>query len=170
MNIRDANKNDAFGIATVHVNAWQVAYAEIMPKEYLESLSIVQKTETWFKSLSEKNLGINLVIEEDNKIIGFSVFGPARDKDLSNNNAGELVALNILPSQWSRGLASEIIKYVLNASKAKKWDAVYLWVLTQNKRARAVYEFHGFEIEGKEKFSKNLTGHELHEIRYVKRL
>lgn len=170
MNIREANKNDAHGIATVHIKAWQAGYAEMMPKEYLEALSIEQKRQIWSKSLSKKNLGINLIIEENKKIIGFCVFGPARDKDLLSVNVGELVALNILPSHWRKGLASETIKYVLNASKVKKWSAVYLWVLSKNKRARAVYETHGFIVEGKEKFDKILTGYELHEIRYVKYL
>ena len=168
MNIREANKNDAYGIANVHVKAWEVGYAEIMTKEYLESLSIEQKTKMWSKSLSEKGLGINLVIEENKKIIGFFVFGPARDKDLSNDNFGELVALNILPSNWGKGLGSMAIKYILKISKGRKWSVVYLWVLENNMRARAFYEAHGFVKEGLEKFDKTLTGHELHEIRYVK--
>jgi L-amino acid N-acyltransferase YncA len=169
MNIREANKKDAHGIAKVHVNAWKVGYAEIMAKEYLDSLSIEQKTEIWLQSLSEVSLGVNLVIEENNKILGFSVFGPARDTDILKNN-GELVALNILPSHWGKGLGSKLIKYVLTASKANKWEAVYLWVLKKNKKARAIYEAHGFVIEGLEKHDKKLTGHELHEIRYVKYL
>jgi len=169
MNIREANRTDAFGIATVHVKAWKIGYAEIMAKEYLESLSIDQKTEVWLKSLSQKGIGTNLVIEKNNKILGFSVFGPARDTDISKNN-GELVALNILPSQWGQGLGSKLIEFVLTVSKGKKWDAVYLWVLEQNIRARAVYEAHGFVEEGSEKFDKSLTGHELHEVRYVKTL
>ena len=169
MNIREANKNDAHGIATVHVKAWKVGYAEIMVKEYLESLSTEEKAKIWKNALSEKSLGLNLVIEENNKILGFCVFGPARDKDILKNN-GELVALNILPSHWSKGLGSKLIKSVLTASKANKWSAVYLWVLKQNKRARVVYEAYGFVEEGSEKFDKTLTGQELHEIRYVKYL
>ncbi len=168
MSIREAKKDDAYGIAKVHVKAWKVGYSEIMPKEYLDSLSIEQKIETWSKSLSEKSLGINLVIVEEKLIIGFCVFGPARDKDLSNNNFGELVALNILPSHWGKGFGTMAIKHILKDSKAKKWSAIYLWVLKQNTRARAIYEAHGFIPDGTEKLDKSLTGHELHELRYVK--
>lgn len=170
MNIREANKNDAYGMANVHVKAWKVGYSEIMDTEYLESLSIENKTEMWSKSLSERNSGVNLVIEKNKKIIGFCVFGPVRDKDLSNKNYGELVALNILPSDWGKGFGSMVIKQILKASKAKKWSRVYLWVLKRNMRARTFYEAHGFVKEGSEKFDKTLTGHELHEIRYVKTL
>ncbi len=141
-----------------------------MPKEYLESLSIEQKTKLWAKSLSDENLGINLVLEKNKKIIGFCVFGPARDKDLLNDNFGELVALNILPNNWGKGLGSVVIEHIIKESKAKKWSAIYLWVLKQNMRARAFYETHGFVKEDIKKFDKSLTGHELHEIRYVKAL
>ena len=113
MNIREANINDAEGIANVHVKSWQAAYRGIMPKDYLLSLSVKEKIETWLKSLSEKSLGINLVIEKNKEIIGFCVFGPARDNDLKYHNVGELVALNILPSYWGNGYGTRIINYVL---------------------------------------------------------
>jgi hypothetical protein len=58
MNIREANINDAKGIANVHVKAWQSAYRDIMGNDYLDSLSVNKKTEIWQKSLSEKSLGI----------------------------------------------------------------------------------------------------------------
>jgi len=170
MNIREANKNDARSIANVQVKSWRFAYREIMPKEYLDSLSVKEKTETWLKSLSEKSPGINLVIENNKKIIGFCVFGPARDEDLQNYNVGELVALNILPSHWGNGYGTRTIKYVSTQAKIKGWQALYLWVLKQNKRAISVYKFNGFIFEGAEKFDKKLTGHELHEIRFVSKL
>jgi N-acetylglutamate synthase-like GNAT family acetyltransferase len=170
MNIREANLNDAEGIASVQVKAWQSAYDGVMPKEYLDTLSIKEKTGEWSRSLAKENPGICLVIEINNKIIGFCVFGPARDNDLKMCNAGELVALNILPNYWSKGYGSEILKFILAESKEKKWEALYLWVLKKNMRARSVYEHYDFLQEGKEKIEKNLTGHKLHEIRYVLKL
>lgn len=167
MNIREANINDAEGIANVHVKSWQAAYRGIMPKDYLLSLSVKEKIETWLKSLSEKSLGINLVIEKNKEIIGFCVFGPARDNDLKYHNVGELVALNILPSYWGNGYGTRMINYVFNKSKLREWQALYLWVLKQNERAIAVYKKNGFILEGSQKSSTKLTGHELHEIRYV---
>lgn len=167
MNIRVADINDAEDIANVHVKVWQSAYNGIMPKKYLAALSVKEKKGAWSKSLLEKNPGTTLVIEEKNKVIGFFVFGPARDNDLKNCNAGELVALNILPNQWGKGHGSKAIHFVLEKSTIKKWDAVYLWVLKQNKRAISIYEAHGFMKQEKERFDTKLTGHELHEIRYT---
>lgn len=168
MIIREANEKDAIEIAKIHVKAWQVGYKELMPKEYLELLSIESKITIWSEALTKKGLGTNLVIEQNGFIVGFSVFGPARDKELENKNCGELVALNILPEYWGNGFGSELTKYVINVSKNKKWDALYLWVIKQNIRARRIYESFGFVEEGAEKSDTKLTGHELHEVRYVK--
>ncbi|RTZ62180.1 MAG: hypothetical protein DSZ32_00825 [Gammaproteobacteria bacterium] len=109
-------------------------------------------------------------MEENGYIVGFSVFGPARDKDLENKNCGELVALNIMPEYWGNGFGTELTKYVIKVSKNKKWDALYLWVIKQNIRARRIYESLGFVEEGAEKCDTILTGHKLHEIRYVNTL
>jgi len=112
----------------------------------------------------------NLVIEYKNIVSGFCVYGSARDKDLSNHNVGELVALNILPSKWGLGLGTELIKNVIESANIKGWKSLYLWVIRENIRAKRLYELMGFEVEGREKIDSELTGSELHEIRYVKKL
>ena len=168
MNIREANGKDAEGIARAYVEARQVGYKGMMPKEYLDSLSVESKVEPWIESLTKNNLGTNLVIEVNDSLVGFSVFGPARDEDLLNKNCGELVALNILPEYWGKGLGSELIQYVIEVSKERKWDALYLWVIKKNTRAKSIYKGFGFVEDGSEKESAKLTGHVLHEIRYVK--
>jgi len=170
MSIREANVKDANEIAKIHVKAWQVGYKEFMPKEYLDSLSVESKKIIWSEALTKKGPGTNLVIEENGFIVGFSVFGPARDKELENKNCGELVALNILPEYWGNGFGSELTKYVIKISKNKKWNALYLWVIKKNIRARRIYESFGFVEEGAEKSDTKLTGHELHEVRYIKTL
>lgn len=168
MTIREANSDDAPEIAKIQIKAWQTGYEGIMPKEYLDSLSLEEKTKQWSDSLAEKGLGINLVIEFNGSIVGFCVFGPIRDEDLSNKNVGELVAINILPSYWNKGLGSEAIEHIIAASIQRKWEALYLWVLKENIKARRVYEALGFVEDGTEKFDSSLTGHEMHEVRYVK--
>jgi len=63
-----------------------------------------------------------------------------------------------------------MVNYVLSQSKLKGWQALYLWVIKQNKKAIAVYETNGFIQEGAEKLNDKLTGYELHEIRYIRTL
>ncbi len=168
MHIRNATKKDAQHIAKIHVEAWCSGYREIVPDEYLASLSVKEKTLQWNKALSKKGPGINLVIIHNDAISGFCVYGPARDDDLSKENAGELVALNISPDCWGKGLGTELIRQVIKSGHNNQWRSLYLWVLKKNIRARKLYESMNFSIEGREKFDTKLTGHELHEIRYVR--
>ena len=171
MHIRNATRKDAQYIAKIHVDAWRSGYKEIMPDEYLKSLSVNEKTEQWNKALSTKGLGgVNLVIVLNGSISGFCVYGPARDSDLSKENAGELVALNISPDFWGKGLGTALTKHVIKSAHHHQWRSLYLWVLKENIRARRLYEYMGFSVEGHEKFDTKLTGHELHEIRYVREL
>jgi len=168
--IRYATRKDAQAIARIHVEAWRAGYKGIMPDEYLKSLSVREKTRHWDEALAIKGPGINLVVVLNGVISGFCVYGPARDDDLSNENAGELVALNISPDCWGKGLGTELAKKTLKSSRDYPWHSLYLWVLKENIRARRLYEQLGFSRQGREKFTTQLTGHELHEIRYVRKI
>jgi hypothetical protein len=47
LTVRRAELRDAAGIAAVHVASWQEAYRGLLPQEYLESLSVRDRIETW---------------------------------------------------------------------------------------------------------------------------
>ena len=51
--IRPATPEDALAIAAVHVDAWKAAYRGIVPDEFLDSLSIEQRSDAWRQILSE---------------------------------------------------------------------------------------------------------------------
>ncbi len=170
MHIRYATKKDAKHIAEIQVEAWREGYKGIMPAEYLKSLSVKEKTKLWDDALSKPGKGINMVIESNDAVSGFSVYGPARDKELSNKNMGELVSLNISPVLWGNGLGLALTKYVIDSAYEYKWNFLCLWVIKKNTRARKVHERMGFLIDGRERTDTKLTGQELHEIRYVRRL
>ena len=167
MKIRTATLQDARDIAKIHVQAWRSGYEGIMSAEYLRSRSVETRTEKWSEALSTRSPGINLVIELEEEIAGFCVYGPARDHDLSHENAGELVALNISPDYWSMGLGTELIRHVISDSDKRMWQSLYLWVLEENSRARRLYEYMGFENTGIAKTDVSIAGNKLRDIRYV---
>lgn len=45
MKIRRAKLDDAQGIAKVHVNSWRTTYKDIIPNDFLDNLSVEQRTE-----------------------------------------------------------------------------------------------------------------------------
>lgn len=74
---------DAAGIAAVHVISWQHAYAGLIPQDYLDSLSVQDRTQSWERNLTRPPTpGVaTLVVELDLRIIGFASLGPSRDDD-----------------------------------------------------------------------------------------
>ncbi len=170
MNIRNAVDDDANSIAIIQVLAWRSVYQGSMPENYLNSLSVDLKTKRWHEILAEKNSGVNIVVEYKGSVVGFCVYGPARDDDLSELNVAELVAINILPEYWRMGLGLKLVEYVVDISRQKKWTSLYLWVVKDNNRAICFYESMSFKFDGVEKVDNTLTGYDLCEIRYVKKL
>jgi RimJ/RimL family protein N-acetyltransferase len=165
MTIRLAAVSDARAIAEVHVAAWRTAYAEYMPKSFLEALSVEDRTDIWERSLEEPGAGTTLAIELEAKVVGFCVYGPSRDQD-ALPKTGELVAINLHPAYWRRGLGTEACLHVLTEARKLKWSLLTLWVIKGNTSARAFYECLGFILDGSEKQDSKLTGSPLYEVRY----
>ena len=167
MFIRNAIPADAPAIARVHIRAWQAAYNGLMPADYLNGLDVEARTEQWSDILANPGPGINLVAGRGEAVEGFCVFGPSRDQDLEGKNTGELVALNIDPECWGSGLGRALVEQVIAESRQSGWDALTLWTISQNHRARELYEFAGFSLEGAEKTDSDWIGTEIHELRYI---
>jgi len=170
MNIRVATTKDADLIASINIDAWQVGYKGIMSESYLNALRLADTNLQWDSALSSNDPGINIVIEYQNKVSGFCVFGPVRDKDLKCNSSGEIVALNVAPNKWRLGLGSKLLEKVTELAIKEKWNFLYLWVLKDNVRAMRFYESKGFALEGTEKINLKLTGEKLIEVRLFKKI
>lgn len=54
MIVRAALLEDAMRIATIHVEAWQIAYRGIVPDEFLGALSVDQRVAVWRQNLQAK--------------------------------------------------------------------------------------------------------------------
>lgn len=166
LTIRSAIPHDASAVADVHVAAWRAAYTGIMPHDYLERLTVEQRTVDWERWLRDPGPGTTLVCEREGQIMGFSVFGPARDHDVARGTTGELVALNVHPRYWRQGCATALCRRVLREAQITAWQYVTLWVLKQNGAAREFYSRLGFVPDGTERCDTQLIGAPLHELRY----
>ena len=142
MTVRRAQPADARAIADVHVRTWQAAYRHAFPDEVLDTLSVDERETRWRQSLEEGYAVC--VAESDGAIVGFSAAGPSRTEE----DAGELYAIYVLPEAWGTRAAPELM------AAAKEWFAqegyatAMLWVLADNPRARRFYEREGWRAEG----------------------
>ena len=83
-----------------------------------------------------------LVMEEDNRIIGYGGFWKIIDE-------GHFMNLAITPSYRKRGLGKKLIEAMLNYARTLEIVSATLEVRETNESALGAYKTIGFQIEGK---------------------
>lgn len=128
--------------AYVSWKGWQEAYAEILDRDFLDTLSL------------ERNLNNavrwkdNTIIAKDgDRVIGFVVSGPCRDEDLPD--ASEVYAIYILSEYYDQKVGYRLMLAALERLQSNR--KVVVWVLKENRRAVRFYQRCGFCFDGREK-------------------
>jgi RimJ/RimL family protein N-acetyltransferase len=165
--VRDADVADAAGMARVHVRAWQAAYRNgLMPDEYLESLSIDERTTMWTESL-ERSLGprrARLVgVDDTGAVTGFILVGPAEGDDTATD--GQLFVINVDRDHWGTGAGPVLHDAGVQHLRDFGFDRAVLWVHPENERARRFYETRGWRCDDIER-REEIMGVEVPEVRY----
>jgi len=166
MLIRSAVEEDASAIARIQVLAWRQAYAGMMPQDFLDRMDSGRRVSSWQRALSaQAPMATDVALGPAGGVVGFCVYGPSRDAGAAAAT-GELVAINLLPDHWRCGLGRMMMARLLAVAAERRWQALTLWVLEANMRARQFYEAHGFAADGARQVDLKLTGVPLHLLRY----
>jgi len=90
--VRPASPIDAKAIAEIHVATWQAAYKELMPEDFLKTMTLEKRLAYWREAIeySEPQL---LVVLEAEKVVGFVGFDRSRDAG-TKSSVGECDALH----------------------------------------------------------------------------
>jgi ribosomal protein S18 acetylase RimI-like enzyme len=166
LTLREAKATDARAIAQVHVAAWRAAYRGMMPDAYLAALSVEERVERWTNAIVHPGPAKVAVAVLDGQVAGFCSFGPTRDTD--DLDVAEIYSLNIFPPLWGRGAGRMLCEHAFREAAARGHEAVTLWVLKENDRARRFYEGLGYAPDGAEKTDTALIGSPLNDVRYRK--
>lgn len=161
MRVRSAAISDAADLARIHIETWQVAYAEVFPEEFLQGLDLEARV-TWF----ERNItnGRDILVAEGEGVVGFSFFGDSRDDDW-----GELYAIYVHPDHWDAGYGRILLEASEVGLAASGHERALLWVLEPNSRAREFYERQGWTL-GKPVKLEEIGSTQVTEVRYEKDL
>src|ERR671927_506462 len=145
--IRPQTDADIDAVAAVHLRTWQVAYAGIVPADYLAGLS----HEAFAARRREMKHGTTL-----------------REDDGSLNTAhGELYALYVAPERWNTGAGRALIA-AAERELAGGCPDMRLFVLEENHRARRFYERAGLRPDGfRDLWRPHGTEVDLPELRYA---
>ncbi len=163
LTIRQADVDDAAAIARVHVNSWRSTYTGLIPQEYLDSLTIENRTISWVRLLERARAGLITMVSEDHdrQIIGFVSGGPLRHRD--PRFQAEISSLYVLKDHQREGHGRRLFLAASNRLAERGYNGLFIWVLAENP-ARAFYETLGganvSEIE------RSFAGKMLREVGY----
>ena len=132
MMIRSPMPSDLLSIGHVYCAAWKAAYRGIVPDDFLDRL-----TDENCAPRSLHSCG-SLVCEENGKIIGVAAFGAHRDR--TDARSGELYSIYVLPEYWRMGAGRALFEVVCSQLRAEGYEFLFLWALTENRRAIRFYE------------------------------
>jgi ribosomal protein S18 acetylase RimI-like enzyme len=165
MEIEPATPRDCRAVAEVHVESWQHAYKDLLPAQFLASLS-VQERETMWRSVVERQPKHLLVARSAGQVVGFVAFGACRDEGAPSDRA-EVWAIYVKPAFWSSGAGYQLWLTAQQQLRAERYKTVSLWVFADNQRATSFYTRAGFQAEPASRKRFELGGAMLEEVRYV---
>ncbi|WP_416970003.1 GNAT family N-acetyltransferase [Streptomyces sp. 4F14] len=157
---------DCDRVAEIRVRGWRTAYRGLVPRSYLDSLTVAEDAErrrAHFTNAGENV--VNLVAERAGAVVGWACHGPYREGELRTDDA-ELYALYVDADHFGSGVGHALLQEVRRQLSARGCERLYLWVLKENARARRFYERAGLRPDGaQEPFE--VDGVEVPEVRYV---
>ena len=166
MTLRRATPADAAAVGHIHVESWKVAYRGIMPDDVIARTDLAYRTQFWAERIADREWPV-FMIEEDGQRVAFCQMVSSRDPDDDATRVGHITSIHVLPQLRGRGHGRMLMDHVLNEFRRRGFAEVTLWVLEENRNARAFYEKYGFEPDGGTRRDPKT---EVSEVRYRIRL
>jgi GNAT superfamily N-acetyltransferase len=173
--LRAASRADADGITDVQVASWRAGYAHVFPGSVLYADDFDSSRRTfWNNWRFAPGHRVSVVAEPDadgvERVIGFSSYGPERERARGFTGRGEVWAFYLHPDRWGSGAASRLMEHVEERLRAEGFATAVLWVLDDNPRARRFYERHGWSATGIEASFDEYCDVSVPEVEYRKQL
>jgi GNAT superfamily N-acetyltransferase len=191
--IRAGSAADAAQIAAVQRETWFAAYAGIIAAEVIDRVTVPDdgaRVRQSFRTRPRQRMLVATATATatapgadapgtdgpgTSEVVGYAAYGPETDvlnapwpypltADGASGRVAELYALYVRPSSWSTGTGRALMERVLARTGAAGYQAITLWVLRDNQRARRFYERAGFAPDGAANVLTGLGG--IPEIRY----
>ena len=154
--IRAAERADADAITDVQVASWRAGYAHVLPESVLYGDDFDRTRRTFwngwrFSPGHRLAVAVGPVDTDDGRgerVVGFSSYGPERERGRGVTGRAELYAFYFRPDTWGSGAASALMEHTEERFRAEGFETAVLWVLEDNPRARRFYEKHGWDATG----------------------
>ena len=120
--------------------SFRSAFGGFISRETLDRCAVAENCAGLLASLPKEMTTLTGWV--DGKLMGLLVYS----EDLDGR--AEIEAIHSLPESWGTGLGAAMLDFALRGRSAG------LWAFEENRRARRVYEKHGFAFTGERRISE----------------
>src|ERR1700674_303388 len=117
--VRTADIDDAPEIARVHTASWRSTYRNLLPGDFLDSLTEASYADRWRRVIGDGSSRV-YVAEDDGVPVGFASGG--RERAGETGYSGELYAIYVLDDFQRRGHGRELVRAVVGALREMGLD------------------------------------------------
>ncbi|MCU0270082.1 MAG: GNAT family N-acetyltransferase [Acidimicrobiales bacterium] len=164
LTLRPAQPGDADRVAEIHAAAWREGFAGILPAARLTTVTAASRAPRWREQLLHpaSTTDATIVATLHDTVAGFVVTAvegalPCR--------CFEVVTLMVDPQRWRQGIGLELLRSAERMLAAAGAAEIVVWVLADNRRARAFYERAGWTWDGLDR-TRTILHTDLTELRY----
>lgn len=151
VSVRVAWAADAAAIAAVQHRAWQERYADLLPSLLAErGLTPESHAAAWHQSLTHPPEARNraLVALERNRVVGFTLTGPATDPDADPGVEAEVSEFTVDPGELRQGHGSRLLHAAVDTLRADGFDRAVCWLDSTDDALRAFLTAAGWAPDG----------------------
>lgn len=144
---RDAMPSDAAALERLFAASFTETFGQLYKPEDLAAFLGQLDEAGWLEELNDPGLKIRIV-EADGQAVALAKVGTIRLPVEPERPSTELRQLYVLKPWQGKGIAEELMRWVLDRARQLGAEDVYLSVYVDNHRARRFYERYGFEFVG----------------------
>lgn len=142
--IRLAEPADAPAVAEVHIRSRNAYYGDQVDVAALDRRAA--RLRMFYQDNPERFDRRLWCAELDGAVVGMALTGPPRDYLLPW--VGQLYQIHVHPDHWRKGIGTELHKACVTAWREAGITVGVLEVWSNNERAQAFYESHGWRPDG----------------------
>jgi GNAT superfamily N-acetyltransferase len=151
LQVRPATIDDAHVVADVYIRSWLAGYESLVDPVELEPVAAERAAHDWPCTINDSasRLGLGFV---DGSPAGIAKVGPDPTEAVQGH---WLDLLYVAPEFWGTGVASSLLRWSVDLTRAAGAPCLRLRVVAVQDRARRFYEREGWEYDREVPPSRN---------------
>jgi ribosomal protein S18 acetylase RimI-like enzyme len=148
--IVQADEAQATALRDLHVVTWEATYRDRASESWYGEGRAIHAVRDWGEIVRRQAArgGGVLIARADGQVIGLCQYGPTDDPDDDPTLVGHIHRLYVHPANQRAGVGRSLLVASVDRLGRRGAQAVTLWVLETDQRARAFYERLGWNPDG----------------------